>query len=61
MDLDLDLEMLLQVSIRGKVTELAIDGIEECLKRLVKKYLGIGKRFFRKPNHKQIILQINQI
>jgi hypothetical protein len=54
----LDLEMLLQVSIKGKVSERTTYGVEECLKRLAKKYLGIGKYYYRKPNHKRIILKI---
>jgi hypothetical protein len=45
----LDLEMLLQVSIKEKVSEGATYGVEECLKRLAKKYLGIGKYYYRKP------------
>lgn len=54
----LDLEMLLQVSIKGKVSERATYGVEECLKRLAKKYLGIGKYYYRKPNNERIILKI---
>jgi hypothetical protein len=53
----LDLEMLLQVSIKGKVSERATYGVEECLKRLAKKYLGIGKYYYRKPNNERIILK----
>jgi hypothetical protein len=54
----LDLEMLLQVSIKGKVSERATYGVEECLKRLAKKYLGIEKYYYRKPNNERIILKI---
>jgi hypothetical protein len=37
----LDLEMLLQVSIKGKVSERATYGVEECLKRLAKNILEL--------------------
>jgi hypothetical protein len=53
----LDLEMLLQVSIKGKVSERATYGVEEYLKGLAKKYLGIGKYYYRKPNNERIILK----
>lgn len=46
------------VSIKGRVIEQATEGAEEHLKRLAKKYLGIGKYYYRKPNHKRIILKI---
>ncbi|MGA8106349.1 MAG: pyridoxamine 5'-phosphate oxidase family protein [Nitrososphaeraceae archaeon] len=46
------------VSIKGKVIEQTAEGAEEQLKRLAKKYLGIGKYYYRKPNHKRIILKI---
>ena len=46
------------VSIKGKVIEQSAEGAEEQLKRLAKKYLGIGKYYYRKPNHKRIILKI---
>lgn len=37
----MDLETLLLVSIKGKAVEQAIEGVEECLKGLAKKYIGI--------------------
>jgi PPOX class probable F420-dependent enzyme len=46
------------VSIKGKVIEQTTEGADEHLKRLAKKYLGIGKYYYRKPNHKRIILKI---
>jgi PPOX class probable F420-dependent enzyme len=46
------------VSIKGRVVERATEGADEHLKRLAKKYLGIGKYYYRKPNQKQIILKI---
>jgi PPOX class probable F420-dependent enzyme len=45
-------------SIKGKVIEQTTEGADEHLKRLAKKYLGIGKYYYRKPNHKRIILKI---
>ena len=46
------------VTIKGKVIEQTTEGADEHLKRLAKKYLGIGKYYYRKPNHKRIILKI---
>jgi PPOX class probable F420-dependent enzyme len=46
------------VSIKGKIIEQTTEGADEHLKRLAKKYLGIGKYYYRKPNHKRIILKI---
>jgi len=47
------------VSIKGKVIEQTTEGADEHLKRLAKKYLGIGKYYYRKPNHKRIIIKIH--
>jgi PPOX class probable F420-dependent enzyme len=46
------------VSIKGKVIERTTEGADEHLKRLAKKYLGIGKYYYRKPSHKRIIIKI---
>jgi PPOX class probable F420-dependent enzyme len=46
------------VSIKGKVIEQTTKGADEHLKSLAKKYLGIGKYYYRKPNHKRIIIKI---
>ena len=46
------------VSIKGRVIEQATDGADEHLKRLAKKYLGIGRYYYRRPKHKRIILKI---
>lgn len=46
------------VSIKGKVVEQTTKGADEHLKSLAKKYLGIGKYYYRKPNHKRIIIKI---
>src|SRR5919106_4941771 len=40
------------VSIKGRVIEQATKGADEHLKKLVKKYLGIGRYYYRKPSHK---------
>lgn len=45
-------------SIKGKVIEQTTEEADEHLKRLAKKYLGIGKYYYRKPSHKQIIIKI---
>jgi PPOX class probable F420-dependent enzyme len=46
------------VSIKGRVVEQTTEGADEHLKKLAKRYLGIGKYYYRKPNHKRIILKI---
>jgi PPOX class probable F420-dependent enzyme len=46
------------VSIKGRVIDQTTEGADEDLKKLAKKYLGIGKYYYRKPNHKRIILKI---
>lgn len=45
-------------SIKGKVIEQTTEGADEHLKRLASRYLGIGRYYYRKPNHKRIILKI---
>jgi hypothetical protein len=45
-------------SIKGRVIEHTTEGADEHLKKLAKKYLGIGKYYYRKPSHKRIILKI---
>ena len=46
------------VSIEGEVIERTSEGADEHLKGLAKRYLGIGKYYYRKPNHKRIIIKI---
>jgi len=46
------------VSIKGRVVEQTSEGADEHLKKLAKRYLGIGKYYYRKPNHKRVILKI---
>jgi PPOX class probable F420-dependent enzyme len=46
------------VSIKGKVLDQTSDGADEHLKKLAKRYLGIGKYYYRKPTYKRVILKI---
>ena len=46
------------VSIKGRVIEQTAEGADEHLKRLAKQYLGIGRYYYRKTDHKRIILKI---
>ena len=46
------------VSIKGKVVEQIGEGADEHLKKAAKRYLGIGKYYYRKPDHKRVILKI---
>ena len=46
------------VSIKGKVVQQIGEGADEHLKKLAKRYLGIGKYYYRKPDHKRVILKI---
>jgi hypothetical protein len=46
------------VSIKGRVIEQTTEGADDHLKRLAKKYLGIGKYYYRKPSHKRVILKL---
>ena len=46
------------VSIKGRVVERSTEGADEHLKKLAKKYLGIGKYYYRPPKHRRVILKI---
>lgn len=46
------------VSIKGKVIEHTTHGADEHLKELAKKYLGMGKYYYRQPKNKRVILKI---
>ena len=46
------------VSIMGKVIEQTTAGADQHLHKLAKKYLGIGKYYYRTPKDKRIILKI---
>ena len=48
------------VSIKGKVIEQTAEGADKHLKRLAKKYLGIGTYYYRKPDHKRIVIKISR-
>jgi hypothetical protein len=45
-------------SIKGKVIEQATEGADENLKGLAKRYLGIGRYYYRKPGHRRVVLKI---
>jgi PPOX class probable F420-dependent enzyme len=46
------------VSIKGRVVERSTEGADEHLKKLAKKYLGIGKYYYRLPKNRRVILKI---
>ena len=46
------------VSVKGRVVEHTTEGADEHLKKLAKRYLGIGKYYYREPNRKRVILKV---
>ena len=46
------------VSMSGKVVDITPQGAEAHLHKLAKKYLGIGKYYYRKPTHQRVIIKI---
>jgi PPOX class probable F420-dependent enzyme len=46
------------VSIKGRVIEQTSDGADEHLHKLAKKYLGIGRYYYRRPKHRRVILKV---
>jgi PPOX class probable F420-dependent enzyme len=46
------------VSIKGRVVDQTTEGADEHLKKIAKRYLGIGKYYYREPNRKRVILKI---
>ena len=46
------------VSMKGKVVDITPEGADAHLHKLAKKYLGIGKYFYRKPNQQRVIMKI---
>lgn len=46
------------VSIRGTVTEQVLEGADDHIDKMAKKYLGVDKYPFRSPGEKRIILRI---
>jgi PPOX class probable F420-dependent enzyme len=45
------------ISIKGRVVEHTTEGADEHLKKLAKRYLGIGKYYYREPNRRRVILK----
>jgi len=46
------------VSMKGKVVDITPQGAEAHLHKLAKKYLGIGKYYYRKPRHQRVIMKV---
>jgi len=46
------------VTIKGRVIEITSEGADEHLHKLAKKYLGIGKYYYRKPKAKRVIIKV---
>jgi PPOX class probable F420-dependent enzyme len=44
------------VSMKGKVVDVTMNDADNHLHKLAKKYLGIGKYYYRKPSHKRVII-----
>ena len=46
------------VSMKGKVVDITPEGADAHLHKLAKKYLGIGKYYYRKPKQQRVIMKI---
>jgi len=46
------------VTIKGRVVEMTSEGADEHLHNLAKRYLGIGKYYYRKPKAKRVIIKV---
>jgi PPOX class probable F420-dependent enzyme len=46
------------VSMKGKVVDITPEGADVHLHKLAKKYLGIGKYYYRKPKQQRVIMKI---
>jgi PPOX class probable F420-dependent enzyme len=46
------------VTIKGTVVEITSEGADEHLHKLAKRYLGIGKYYYRKPKDKRVIIKV---
>ena len=46
------------VSMKGKVVDITMNDADNHLHKLAKKYLGIGKYYYRKPSHKRVIIKV---
>jgi PPOX class probable F420-dependent enzyme len=49
------------VSMKGKVVDITSEGADAHLHKLAKKYLGIGKYYYRKPKHQRVIMKIKPV
>ncbi|MDQ3836025.1 MAG: hypothetical protein M3270_03720 [Thermoproteota archaeon] len=45
-------------SIKGRVVEVNANDADSHLHELARKYLGIGKYYYRKPAHKRVTIKI---
>lgn len=52
------LNPLQYVEIRGRVSELTVDGAEEHIDKLANRYISVEKHPFRRPGQKRIIMKI---
>ncbi len=52
------LNPLQYVEIRGRVSELSVDGAEEHIDKLANRYMGVKEHPFRRPGQKRIIMKI---
>ena len=46
------------VSMKGKVVDITMNDADNHLHKLAKKYLGIGKYYYRKPSQKRVIIKV---
>jgi PPOX class probable F420-dependent enzyme len=46
------------VSMKGKVVDVTMNDADNHLHKLAKKYLGIGKYYYRKPSQKRVIIKV---
>jgi PPOX class probable F420-dependent enzyme len=46
------------VSMKGKVVDITMNDADNQLHKLAKKYLGIGKYYYRKPSQKRVIIKV---
>jgi PPOX class probable F420-dependent enzyme len=46
------------VTIKGRVVKITNEGADEHLQKLAKRYLGIGKYYYRKPKDKRVIIKV---
>ena len=46
------------LSMKGKVVEITTKDADNHLHKLAKKYLGIGKYYYRKPSRGRVIIEV---